>query len=427
MKPRCTSPLLALLLLVVAALPAAGQTGQAGGSFSAQASSSGLELRLGGQDAIVVGRTDARLASGPAPGCSDGALACASALGLVGAGESATAQRPGNLGPNTVAPQGTVGTPLEQALDLGVGAATARVTEPPRPLAAADAQATSIDVTLTQSLFSQAPPLQEAVDGALDGLGMVLDPVGEQDPSGVVNRIDATLEDLLGDLASAPIANIEVGPALSQAINTETGTAATSTAAGVRLVLAPTPQNLPLAPEGLVILEVGSSSASASTDERTGLASFSPAIARVRFFDPTTGAYDPDVVLATGEGRQCLSDAGAPPELTDNLNLCVTAGGGNTTQQGPAAAARASGISIEAMAGGMELLTLNLADATAGVNAAAAAAPVAQVASPVPSPAPSPTRPPLPRTGGGASTAPLAVVLLGSGALLGASLLRRRH
>ncbi len=426
MKPRVTTPLLALLLLVVAAVPAAGQTAQTG-SFSAQAGSSGLELRLGGQDAIVVGRTDARLASGPAPGCPDGALACASGLGLVGAGESATAQRPGSPGPNTVAPQGTVGTPLAQALDLGVGAATARVTDPPRPLAAADAQATSIDVTLTQSLLSQAPPLQEAVDGALDGLGTVLDPIGEQDPSGVVDRIDATLEDLLGDLASAPIANIEVGPAGSQVIDTETGTAATSTAAGLRLVLAPTPQNLPLAPEGLVILEVGSASAAASTDERTGRASFSPAIARVRFFDPTTGAYDPDVVLGTGEGRQCLSDAGAPPELTGNLDLCVTAGGGDTTQQGPAAATRASGASIEAFAGGMELLTLDLADATAGVNAAAAQ--VAQVASPRPSPLPSPvpTRAPLPRTGGGASTAPLAVVLLGTGALLGASLLRRRR
>jgi len=421
MSTRVATPLLAMLLLAVAALPAAGQSAQ--GTFSAAAASSGAELQLGGQDAIVVGRTDVRLASGPAPGCPDGALACASGLGLVGAGESATARRPGNLGPNTVAPQGTVGTPLAQALDLAVGAATARVTEPPSPLSAADAQAASIDVTLTQSLFAGAPPLQEAVNGALDGLGMVLGPIGEQDPSGVVNRIDATLEELLGDLAAAPIASIELGPTTSQAIHTETGTAATSTTAGVRLVLAPTPQNLPLAPEGLVILDVGSASATASTDERAGSASFSPAIARLRFFDPTTGTYDPDIVIESGEGRQCLSDGGAPPELTDNLNLCVTAGGGDTRQEGAAAASRASGVSIEAFAGGMELLTLNLADATAGVNAAAAQ--VAQVPSPQPSP--SPTRAPLPRTGPSAPTTPIAVVLLLSGALLGAGLLRRRR
>jgi hypothetical protein len=423
MRTRVTSPLLALLLLVVAALPAGGQS--SGGSYSAAAASSGLELRLGGQDAIVVGRTDARLASGPAPGCPDGALACASGLGLVGAGESATAQRPGNLGPNTVAPQGTVGTPLAQALDLAIGAATAQVTEPPRPRSLAGAQAASIDVTLTQSLFQQAPPLQEAVDGALEGIGTVLDPIGEQDPSGVVNRIDATLEDLLGDLASAPIVSIEVGPTISEALHSETGTAATSTSAGLRLVLAPTPQNLPLAPEGLVILDVGSASATASTDERTGAASFSPAIARVRIFDPTTGTYSPDEVIASGEGRQCLSDTGAPPELTDNLNLCVTAGGGNTTQQGPAAASRASGVSIEAFAGGMELLTLNLADATAGVNAAP---PVAQAApSPQPSPSPSPTGAPLPRTGPAVAATPLAAALLACGALVGVGLLRRRR
>lgn len=401
-------------------------------SFVGTARAAGLELTLTGRG-LILGSSDARMGSQPVQGCPPDVLACASARGAAPVTESVTAQRPGNMGPNSSNRGTTEATPLAQAAEVTFGPATAEVRGPETSTAFARGASggAEVDVTLTQTLTSEIPQLQDAIDQVLTGVGGVLDQVAQRDPTGVVARVQGTLEELLGDLDSGPIASLVAGNTESIVTDSETSTTAVARASSLTLVLAPTP-NVPLiTPEGLVIVEVGPAQATATSTRTGATAEFTPAVARIRILDPTKPPTDPmrytTINVASGRGRQCLSTSGAPPQLAALIDVCVTVGGGDTSIEGSAAAARASGVSVETFFMGNPLITANVGDAVVGVNSAIVDPPPGQTTPPPPPPTPAPTPTPaadLPRTGG--SSALPALLLLGLGSGVGLTIWRRR-
>lgn len=373
--------LAAVAVLVVALAPLAG----ANHTFAATATATGFDLRVAEMGRLSLGFADARVASTPVMGCPPGTLSCATGGGLVLTGQTATATRPGDMGPNSTTPTTTGGTPLGDAALVTVGAGTAQVTAPPGPIARADGSAATIDVTATQTLVETVPAVDDAIQTGLETIDTILGPVQDADPTGVVERVNESVDALIGDLAGAPIATVFVGQSRAFVMDDETVTSAVAAGGGATLVLAPTPGNTAAVPEGLVIVELGAATATATTNQRQATAESLSALVRIRVLDPTTGTFN-DVVLPAGVDRMCLSDTPAGP-VAAVFDVCVIAGGGQTTMTGSAAAARSAGASVEAFVMGTELLALNLADAIVGVNAV----PPAQVPTPPPSASPSPS------------------------------------
>lgn len=424
MRTRVVGLLVGALLVALA--PGAG----AATTFVGTSRAAGLQLTLMGQG-LVIGSSEARMGSQAVQGCPPDVLACASARGAAPVTESVTAQRPGDMGPNSSNRGTTQATPLAQALEVTFGPAMAEVRGPETSTAFARGASggAEADVTLTQTLTSEIPQLQDAVDQVLEGVGGVLDKVAERDPTGVVGRVQGTLDELLGDLDSGPIASLAVGPTESIVTDTETSTTAVARASSLTLVLAPTPDIPLLTPEGLVIVEVGPAQATATSNRTGASAEFNAAVARIRILDPTKPPTDPNryttINVASGRGRQCLSTSGAPPQLAALIDVCVTAGGGDTSIEGSAAAARASGVSVETFFMGNPLITANVGDAVVGVNSVILAPPGQTPPTPAPTPAPTPTpSSDLPRTGG--SSALPALLLLGLGSGVGLTIWRRR-
>jgi hypothetical protein len=423
MRNRVLALLVGVLLVVMAPGASAATT------FVGTARATGLQLTLMGQG-LIVGSSDARMGSQPVQGCPPDVLACASARGAAPVTESVTALRPGDMGPNSSDRGTTTGTPLAQAAAVTFGPATAEVRGPETSTAFARGASggAAIDVTLTQTLTSEIPQLEDAIDQVLTGVGGVLDQVAQRDPTGVVARVNGTLQELLGDLDSGPIASLVVGPTESIVTDTETSTTAIARASSLTLVLAPTPGIPLITPEGLVIVEVGPAEATASSNRTGATAEVNAAVARIRILDPTKPPTDPmrytTVNVASGRGRQCLSTSGAPPQLAALVDVCVTVGGGDTSIEGSAAAARASGVSVETFFMGNPLITANVGDAVVGVNSAIPPPPPPPAQVP-PTPAPTPTpASDLPRTGG--TSALPALLLLGLGSSVGLTMWRRR-
>lgn len=398
-----------LLALAFGALLLAAAPANAQHTFTGTATAVGLELLVAGQG-LTIGFSEAALQStAGAPAC-DAAVACAEATGAVLVQESATASAPGNPGPNSSVALTTSDTPLGDAvlLDLGIAAAEASQAADTAS-ASANAAAADVHLTATQTL-AETVPLQESLQPIVDAL----DPLAETAPAGTVDRIQASLQQILDGLVDAPLVSIALGPSDSTTVDTGGVTTATASAKGAVITVAPTAVSLPTAPEGLIIIEVGAASATATTDQRAASATFDPAVVRVSIFDPLTGEYDPVIEVAPGQSG-CQTD-GTP--LEGVLDLCIAAGGGETTQDGAGAAAVAAGVSITLDLAGQDVLDLALARAEVGVNAAPPAA----------APAPAPTTPPpginLPRTGGGALVPGL--VVMGLAGLSGLAVARRR-
>jgi len=423
MRTRVVALLVGVLLMVMAPGASAETT------YVGTARATGLQLTLRDQG-LIIGPSEARMGSQAVEGCPPDVVACASARGAAPFTESVTALRPGNMGPNSSNRGTTQGTGLAQAAVVTFGPALAEVRGPETSTAFARGTSggAAVDVTLTQTLTSEIPQLQDAIDRVLDGAGTVLDQVEQRDPTGVVGRVQGTLDELLRDLDSGPIASLVVGPTESLVTNSETSTTSVARASSLTLVLAPTPGVPLLTPEGLVIVEVGPAQATATSDRTGATAEVNAAVARIRILDPTKPPDDPNrfttINVASGRGRQCLSTSGAPPQLAALIDVCVTAGGGDTSIEGAAAAARASGVSVETFFMGTPLITANVGDAVVGVNSAIPVPPPGQTP-PTPEPAPTPTSPTdLPRTGG--SSALPALLLLGLGAGVGLTIRRRR-
>lgn len=241
-----------------------------------------------------------------------------------------------------------------------------------------------------------AEELEGIIDDVLDGGG------DDTEPDDLVGNLTGAIEDLLNDLTSRPLARIIVGPSASEAENASPVTAAAS-AQGAQVVVLPTDASTPENPEGLITLQVGSSSVSVTSDGANADANFDPALARLGLANPLTGEFDV-VEVAPGES-QC---AGEQP-----LELCISVGDGDTTVEGSGASASANAVSITALGGELPQLSADLAAVTAAVNAD-------DVVAPVEEPEPEPE---LPSTGGGMLLPGL--LLLGAGGAGFAGLRRR--
>ncbi len=398
MKNRKMVALVAGALLLLLAVPA-----HAAHTYVGSATAIGLELTLLDQG-LTVGFSESAVQSAPSDeACgADRGNACASSAGALIIGNTAEAFAPGNEGPDTVEAS-AIPEQLSPLLRGTIGTAEAEVEVDGTDLAATS-RASGIDLALTATpTLAESLPVRDAIDQLSETL---LGPIDDGDPTALAERLRATIDQLGENVLDAPLLTLTGGPSSTATTDVGGVTTATATAQGGVLVIAPTPANvLPLAPEGLIIVEVGQATATATTDQTTASSAFTPALVTLRVYDPVTMDYD-EVQLAPGQSR-CGAE-GTP------LEVCISVGGGMETVEGAGAAASAAGVSIRALAGPLPTLQLSLAEATAAVASAPPAAPAP--------PAPTPSRN-LPRTGGGPALPALALLSLGS---IGWYSLRRR-
>ena len=319
----------------------------------------------------------------------------------------------------------------------------------PSRVGTGEAQDAHLEVTLTPTLLAQLPPtLATGLEDALGAIAEGIAPIADQDPTGTLADIADQLTALLGDLGAAPLMAVDLGGTTSDATHQGATTAARSTVRGSSIVLVPTPESTPLAPVGLITIEVSDSNAEAATDARAANADFDAASIRVTMLpgildaaadiviapsgagggtpvDQVIDQLPPEVqdiiddllpsdltVLAAGQQPsgdggaflQVPADGGLVIELAPGqaetcfaedtpLEICVIPGGGQTTITGAGAAALASAASVSAIRmQGQGMVELDFSTARAGVNAAFAQTP----ASPTPTPTRTPTRTPTP-------------------------------
>lgn len=232
------------------------------------------------------------------------------------------------------------------------------------------------------------------------------------DPTGLIGQLTGTLEQLLGgDLTGGDVASVRVGPTESQASH-DTGdlTSASAHSQGAVVVVLPTADSTPQDPQGLATVEVGRATASANSDGTEPAADFDPAVARVTVANPLADGGVEEIAVSPGQS-EC---AGATP-----LELCVSVGSGSTSVTETGAAASANAVSIRALGGVLPELSVELAAANVGVNAAADEQVGGQEQPPQEQ-----VQQQLPRTGGG--TLVPGLLLLGAGAAGFAGLRRRR-
>lgn len=346
-------------------------------AFLGEANAVGLELTIQGSG-LTVGYSEAIVETDVADEataiCDAAAVSCAAAAGELALGETALAWWPGNAG-TTEATAFELPEDFSPLLTGRIGKAVASATD--TPAADATGGAAEFSLTATETLYNALP---EELRNGLEELTTTLEEQAQDDPTGVFQRAFGTLDQLRENIESAPILELYAGGSESSSIVDGDTVTSTAQAAGSTLVVAPFEGSTADEPAGLVIVTVGKALATATTDQFTASADFTPAIVSMRVFDVTTGEYDAVDV----EGEQGCALEGTP------LEICVTAGSGTTTEEGASAAARADAVRIEAFPDTLAV-SLRLASAEAGVGAAP----------PPPPAAAEPEEPSMPRTGGG--------------------------
>lgn len=302
---------------------------------------------------------------------------------------------------------------LSPVLTGALGTATAAATPEPSPTAQGTATAGELEVNLVRSLLEPlAEDLDGAVDEIVDGLQPLLDPLQENDPSGLTEQVETLITDLVPALADQPLTTVRLGGSSAAADDSAEGddgiTAASATAEGAVIELAPVPT---VAARGLFRVVVGEATVLAQTDQTTATTSSKGSIVRLFVADLTTPEPDDyqEVDIATDQPETCVGES--------PLLLCIIAGGTADEVDGPDATALAAAVRIRAFSdadtadAGNPLpgLTLAVAEARADVSAQA--------------PAPPSDEPTLPSTGGGLALAGLLVLGAGAAAARG---LRRR-
>ena len=338
-------PLALAALLLVPAAPAATQqssatptptptaTTAAGPTqiYAGAGATRGLSLTLAGQG-LLTGITDTHIASDTTDDCAG--VACASAAGAAEPlGTTVTATSPGEGNPDPV--QAGNLDPFEGALAGEFGEASAMTTT--TPSATGTANGLNASVTLNQTILGQLPAeITGPLNDGLTQLGDALQPVADGDPTGAISGVTDTLASLITDLQSRPLLTVQGGQSTSAtSIAGETVTT-TTTAGGAIIVLLPTPESTVLLPEGLAVIEVGSSSASATADgtnPATGEATGS--IARITLLPGILDAL-PDINPGEAEGLPLDELLGLVPEpIVDLLpeELTGLLGGGGSTEE----------------------------------------------------------------------------------------------
>ncbi len=352
-KARVTALLAAALVLLVAAPAHADHT------FVGVGRALGLEIGMEGEE-VTFGFAEAAVQSGPSDdGCgTTRGNACASGAGALLLADSAEAFAPGGAAEDEVDPTALPQDPWP-GLFGEIGGARAQAS-----VGSHTSSARGEGHALSAELL--APPdaiADEAYRTGLEALVAALEalPDDVDDPE-LVERLLAALTRLIEDSEHQPIAAISGGATTTTSDDADGKTTATATAHGTVIVVAPTEaNNPPEAPEGLVILEIGEASATASTDQKNAEASFTAPEVTVRVFNPTTGVYD---TAEVAPGESTCGAAGTP------LEICVTAGDGEDTVEGAGAAAAAAGVAVAAFDDPVPTLELTLAQAEAAVAAA---------------------------------------------------------
>lgn len=347
-------------------------------TFLGDANAVGLELTLQGSG-LTIGYSEAvvetDVQSDATAACEDGAVACAIGAGELALGEIAKAWWPGNAGTSKATAFELPGE-FSDLLTGQFGEAVATATD--TPSAVGQGGVAEFSLTATQTLYNALP---EELRQGLEDLTTTLEEQAQQeDPTGIFERAFGTLDQLRENIEAAPILQLYAGGSDSSSIVDGDRVTSTAEASGSILVVAPFEGSTAENPEGLVIVTIGESLATATTDQFEATADFTPAIATLSVLDVTTGEYDTQTI----EG-----DTGCALEDTP-LEICVTAGSGATTVEGSSAAARADAVRVEAFP---DTLALSLRLASAETSVAATP--------PTAAPAPGPEEPNMPRTGGG--------------------------
>lgn len=405
---------LALLMctLLIAAAPAHADEH----SFIATAEGTALKLTItppdGEPQGLTFGASTALVQSESSEACEG--TACASGAAAVEPfGE--TAQVTVTQEADSASAEGfVVPEPLEPILAGALGVATAEAAPAPAPTAQGTATSGEIEINLARSLLE---PLSEDLDGAVDeivdGLEPLLDPVQENDPSGLTEQVETLIRDLVPALADQPLTTVRIGASTAAADDSPEGsegiTTARATAEGAVIELAPVPT---VAADGLFRVVVGEATALAQTDQTTGTSSSKGSIVRLFVADLTTVEPDDyqEVDIATDQPETCVGES--------PLLLCIIAGGTADEVGGADAVAVAAAVRIQAFADAdtpdsdnpLPGITLAVAEAVASVGAEGPAAP-------------NPEEPTLPSTGGGMAL--VGFIVLGAGAVT-AERLRRR-
>ena len=303
---------------------------------------------------------------------------------------------------------------LAPILSGALGTATAQAAPAPAPVADGTATSGAVEINLVNSVLEPlAEDLDGAVDQIVDGLQPLLDPLQENDPSGLTEQVETLIRDLVPALADQPLTTVRIGASTAHADDSVKGsdgvTSARATAEGAVIELAPVPT---VAVNGLFRVVVGEATAVAQTDQTTGTTSSKGSIVRLFVADLTTVEPDDyqEVDIATDQPETCVGES--------PLLLCIIAGGTADEVDGADATAVAAAVRIRAFAdadapdSGNPLpgVTLAVAEAVAAVSAAGPAAP-------------SPDEPTLPSTGGGMAL--VGFIVLGAGAATAGRLRRR--
>ncbi|MGH8901566.1 MAG: hypothetical protein ACRDYA_07755 [Egibacteraceae bacterium] len=420
-----------IALVVAAVLFGAATAAYADHAYTARARAVGLTLRMQDQG-LTAALTDAKVQSGRIPGgegCADNTNACATAAGLAEPlGKSAQASAPGNQGSKTapatnLTPTGT--TLLSKAITARIGQSTAVAMPPADTKAKGTAGQSIVSLNLGQQIPA-AETVQQRIRTEVPAIVDGLAAIAEDDPSGRTRRIADGLELIAQNPAAQPLVEITTGPALSESSDLDDKTTATAIANGAEVVIGPVGKAaLPGAtPEGFIVLRISKSMATATTDQKTGKADFTPP--EVTVVSLADVGLD-KVNIAPGQSN-CFA-------VNTPFETCVTVSSGAKRVEGAAAAATVGGVEVSALrTQGKSAVNLRLGVVDAGVNAAgrkvnASSPESAPDSTPEPSaPAPEPARGPtrvLPKTGSANLTVPGLVLLGASGITL--ALLRRRH
>lgn len=385
MKIRSMALLLGALML--AAAPAQAQSAQR--TYVASATAVGAQVLIGGQG-LQLGYSSAGIRSDAAQkldNCEGSVVACAHAATVVG-GNDAKASSPGT-GHAVGEPSGELPEQMGPLLSGHIGKAEAGAEV---GKAGAKADLTHLELNAVKSFTEQAPQIQDGLKQISDGL---LGPMAEGDPSGELGpRLKETVDSLVANLSENPLVEVDILPSFATVEDKGGVATATAVAAGALVVISPTALSSVAAPEGLIVVEVGSARVTASSDGKAG--DNKAAAVLIKIFNPATQKYD-EIPVSAGE-YQCGGD-GTP------LKTCVGLG----AVKAEAGAAEASGVSIDALDGQLKVQVGQISTGAAAAQGAPAAGPVEPA--------------PLPHTGGGAALPALTLLGMAGG---GMALIRRR-
>lgn len=428
---------------LAAALVAPGAAARSRSDFALTGEARGLELALG-DEGLTLGLALARVDSTP-KAIGVGAGQCA-LLGqdedpdnLPCTDESTVKSRyPGEPGSSELSCSGALPEPLNEVLDLkaACGSSTSAINKRGVAVTKSRGKVLTLSATLPVGLSMvpvdiDANQVDEIVGAITEALSPLIDQApgevrealeGAQDKSDEATDeaqkiVDGVLE-IIQNTTATDALKVEVGTADTKITEDGDLIASTAESYGARVGLIGMPSMLteeglklndadPLE-NGLVIVEVGSATASATVDRVTAAANSaaSPALLTVKVRDITSP--EPkyvEVSVAPGETITVLE--GTPAEST------ITAADSTTEQEAGSARAVADAVKLHLLKG----VNGGLKVALAGVNVSAAADVV--------KPAPPAKRPPktLPVTGGAGPTGIAILLMVAAG---GALALRRR-